>query len=97
MRNHFTPLEILGLIVFIAAAFVAVHFLVSWGFMYFFAFPALHFVESIQKQIWPLLSPFPLGGFLAIGISVVAGFGAYALLLGAVMFFLVKIWIRIKG
>ena len=85
MKTPFTALGILGLFVFIGSAFVAVHFLVSWSFMFCFALPALYFVEAIQTRLFPALVSWPLGGYLAIVISVISGIGLYVLLLGAVI------------
>jgi hypothetical protein len=97
MKNYFTPLGILGLIVLMAGAFVAVHFLVSWSFMYCFALPALYFVEAIQARLFPALVSWPLGGYLAIVISVISGVGLYVLLLGATILIVLKIYLRLAG
>lgn len=109
MKNttkHPNIFEIIGLFVVIAILFFLVHlvhlvhYVTSIGFMYFFAFPVIYITEIIQNNIVPFLEsalPKPIGGLIAVIISVVGGLGVYVLIVGLLMFLIVRISIFLRS
>jgi len=98
--KHLNIFEIIGLFVVIAILFFLVHYVTSMGFMYLFAFPAIYLTEKIQNTIFPFLEsalPRPIGGVIAIVISVLGGFAIYVLIVGLLMFLMVRIWSLLRS
>src|SRR5208283_675121 len=93
-KKHPNIFEIIGLFVVIAILLFLVHYATSMGFMHLFAFPALYLTEKIQDAIFPFLEaalPRPIGGLICIAISVLGGIAVYVLIVGLLMFLMVKI------
>jgi len=63
------------------------------------AFPVIFFIEKIQDIIFPFLEsvlPKPIGGFIAIVISVVGGVVVYLLIIGLLMYLTMRILILLR-